>query len=132
MKKHSPRANRVSDQPSVRRFVVLVHDHVQKPQAEARPEEIVQAADDAEAEDEATTNRVGTLKTHTRKLTYPAEAAAAAAAAASPRKKKSLAAAEDLPNETANAFDLLETLVDPEVPPTRHLHDHFLSVWFSV
>jgi hypothetical protein len=86
---------------------------VQKPQAEARPEEIVQAADDAEAEDEATTNRVGTLKGHTRKLTYPAEAAAAAS---SPRKKKGLAVADDVPNETANAFDVLETLVDPEVP----------------
>ena len=73
----------------------------------------MQAADDAEAEDEATTNRVGTLKTHTRKLTYPAEAAAAAS---SPRKKKGLAVADDVPNETANAFDVLETLVDPEVP----------------
>ena len=95
---------------------------MQKPQAEARPEEIVQAADDAEAEDEATTNRVGTLKAHTFKLTFPAEAAAAAAAASSPRKKKGLAVADDVPNETANAFDLLETLVDPEVP---HSHATF-------
>lgn len=77
----------------------------------------MQAADDAEAEDEATTNRVGTLKAHTFKLTFPAEAAAAAAAS-SPRKKKGLAVADDVPNETANAFDLLETLVDPEVPHT--------------
>ena len=87
-----------------------------KPQQEARPEEIVQAADDADAEDEATTNRVGTLKDHTRALTYPIEAAAAASSSSSssPRRKKK-GSAEALPDEKANTFDLMEMLVDPEV-----------------